>query len=414
MVIQDKYKRTELGKIPEDWVNCTWGEMLTGFSSGATPYRAIPSYYDGKIKWVTSGELNYNVIHDTIEHISDLAMDRTSLTLHPINTFLMAITGLEAAGTRGRCAMLGVDATTNQSCMAIYGTNSLLVQYLFHFYCYFGVSLAFRYCQGTKQQSYTAKIVKKLPIVCPSKLDEQKAIAEALSDADSLIASLEKLIAKKKAIKQGAMQELLTGKKRLHGFRDEWIRKSVKELGEVITGGTPPTNDVALWYGDIPWVTPTDINSKRDIYETERQITKKGLEKLRSLPENSVLITCIASIGKNVILRKNGGCNQQINAIVPHDDICTEFIFYLMEINSDYLLQNAGITATNIISKKVFEELTFLLPKDKTEQTAIATILSDIDDEIEQLEKKLAKYRLIKQGMMQELLTGRIRLVNKK
>ena len=103
-----------------EWKTETWGDVLSGFSSGATPYRGIPAYYKGNIKWVSSGELNYNVIHDTLEHISSEAADKTSLTMHPEGTFLMAITGLEAAGTRGSCALLGAPATTNQSCMAIY------------------------------------------------------------------------------------------------------------------------------------------------------------------------------------------------------------------------------------------------------------------------------------------------------
>ena len=165
--MQQEYKNTELGVIPEDWECTVWGNAGSGFSSGATPYRAITKYYSGNIKWVTSGELNYNVIFDTLEHISDEAKVKTNLKLHPANTFLMAITGLEAAGTRGSCAILGVPATTNQSCMAIYGTSKLDVKYLFYFYTKNGDDLAFKFCQGTKQQSFTAAIVKKLPIVLP-------------------------------------------------------------------------------------------------------------------------------------------------------------------------------------------------------------------------------------------------------
>ena len=130
-MVNQGYKQTEIGVIPEDWECTVWENAGAGFSSGATPYRATEKYYSGSIKWVSSGELNYNVIFDTLEHISDEAKVKTNLKLHPANTVLMAITGLEAAGTRGSCAILGVPATTNQSCMAIYGTSKLDIKYLF-------------------------------------------------------------------------------------------------------------------------------------------------------------------------------------------------------------------------------------------------------------------------------------------
>ena len=142
----------------------------------------------------------------------------------------MAITGLEAEGTRGSCGIVGAEATTNQSCMALFPTKELLTEYLFHYYVNYGNSLALEYCQGTKQQSYTAKIVKILPIIVPPTIEEQQAIASALSDVDVLITALEQLITKKRNIKQGAMQQLLTGKKRLPGFDGEWGLRKLEEL----------------------------------------------------------------------------------------------------------------------------------------------------------------------------------------
>ena len=197
------------------WKHGVWKDVLAGFYSGATPYRGRADYYKGNIRWVSSGELNYNIIKDTIEHIPEKAKNETSLVVHPAGTFLMAITGLEAAGTRGSCAILGKDATTNQSCMAIYGTDKMVIPYLYHYYLLNGEELAFQYCQGTKQQSYTAAIVKELPIYYPCDIVEQQAIAQVLSDMDSEIEQLEKKLAKYQQIKQGMMQELLTGQIRL-------------------------------------------------------------------------------------------------------------------------------------------------------------------------------------------------------
>lgn len=200
-----------------EWARKKLGDVIENCSSGATPYRGNLDYYKGSVKWISSGELNYNVIMDSIEHISDMAVEKTNLKLHPVGTFLMAITGLEAAGTRGSCGIVGSPATTNQSCMAIYPTSQLSTAFLFHYYVFRGNSLAFKYCQGTKQQSYTAKIVKLLPIDLPPTVEEQTAIATLLSDLDTELTALESQLEKTRAIKQGMMQSLLTGRIRLLG-----------------------------------------------------------------------------------------------------------------------------------------------------------------------------------------------------
>jgi type I restriction enzyme S subunit len=198
-----------------EWRALLLGDVIDQCSSGATPYRGRADFYKGTVKWITSGELNYKVISDTIEHISQEAVQKTNLKVHPVGTFLMAITGLEAAGTRGSCGIVGSPAATNQSCMAIYPSAELKTEYLYHYYVLRGNDLALRYCQGTKQQSYTAKLVKLLPIELPPTVDEQTAIAEILSDMDIEIAALEAKLAKARNLMQGMMQELLTGRIRL-------------------------------------------------------------------------------------------------------------------------------------------------------------------------------------------------------
>jgi len=198
-----------------DWTRRELGEVIDHCSSGATPYRGRPEYYKGNVNWITSGELNYNRITDTIEHISDEAVRKTNLTVHPEGTFLMAITGLEAEGTRGACGTVGRASSTNQSCMAIYPSTKLTTEFLYHYYVLRGKELALQYCQGTKQQSYTARLIKLLPIDLPPTIEEQTAITTVLSEMDSEIAAVEERLAKASALKQGMMQELLTGRIRL-------------------------------------------------------------------------------------------------------------------------------------------------------------------------------------------------------
>lgn len=416
MELKKGYKQTEVGLIPEDWEISLWGNKLKGFITGATPYRGNQSFYKGNIKWVTSGELNYNVIYETIEHISEEAREKTNLKIHPSNTFLMAITGLEAAGTRGSCAILGVPATTNQSCMAIYGTEALDIKYLYYYYLKYGEELAFKYCQGTKQQSYTAKIVKQLPIFYPPSSDEQQAIVSVLSDVDELILSLEKLIAKKKNIKLGAMQELLTGKKRLPGFTGEWRNKLIANIADIVSGGTPSTAVPNFWNGTIRWCTPTDITNctKKYLSSTEKSISVKGLENCSAtiLPTGTLLLCSRATIGEVRIASVPVCTNQGFKSLVVQDGTNNEWLYYKILTLKDKLIERAIGSTFLEISKKDLASIEILVPSYE-EQTAIATILADMDNEIEALEQKLLKYRNIKQGMMQELLTGRIRLVEK-
>ncbi|RVY40781.1 restriction endonuclease subunit S [Helicobacter pylori] len=244
-------------------------------------------------------------------------------------------------------------------------------------------------------------------------LNEQIAIANILSDVDRYLYNLDALILKKEGVKKALSFELLSQRKRLKGFNQNWQRVKVKDFGIIITGSTPLTQISEYWNGTISWITPTDINDNKDIFNSERKITQKGLDTIRMIPKNSVLVTCIASIGKNAILRVNGACNQQINAIIPNKDFNADFVYYLMENNKQYLLGKAGVTATYIISKQVFEEIDFFVPKDLNEQIAIANVLSDVDNEIISLKNKKRQFENIKKALNHDLMSAKIRVLKK-
>lgn len=394
MNVTQEYKQTEFGPIPSDWILCTFQDVLTTFSSGATPYRGIPEYYKGNVRWISSGELNYNKIFDTVEHISQQAVRNTNLRVHQPGTFLMAITGLEAEGTRGRCAFIEAPATTNQSCLAINGTERMCTEYLFWFYRMWGQYLAFKYCQGTKQQSYTASIVRNLPIYGPKDITEQQAIAEALSDIDGLIAALDKKIAKKRLIKQGAMQQLLTGKKRLPGFTDPWVEK---KLGEILDYEQPqPYLVVSTDYVDSGIPVLTAGKSLILGYTTEQfgVYNKLPVIIFDDFTTDSKYISYPFKVKSSALKMLS----------LKNNDYDLRLVYELMQ-QIDFPLKDHQ---RYWISE--YSQLTISLPKDKEEQIAIAMILSDMDKEIEDLEAKRDKYHLLKSGMMQKLLTGQIRL----
>ena len=239
-----------------------------------------------------------------------------------------------------------------------------------------------------------------LKILLPP-LDEQEKIAEILSTWDEAINLTINLIENKKQFKKALMQNLLTAK-------INWHTTTLGSTGEIITGSTPSTTNEKFWNGEIAWITPTDIGDKKDIFIGERSITQDGLKTIRELPANSLLVTCIASIGKNAILKVKGSCNQQINALIPNKNFNVDFLYYLLEFEKERLKNLAGITATLIISKALFSKFKISFPN-IIEQQKIAEVLTACDDEINLLNLKLENLKKQKQGLMQKLLSGKVR-----
>lgn len=425
------YKQTEVGVIPEDWTIAKLGvigKFKNGINKSADdfgfgyPFVNLMDVF-GKPKIV--GDEYFGLINST-----DLDKKEYSLVQGDV---LFIRSSVKPTGVGLTTVVMSdlMDTVYSGFLIRFRTDNQLVIEFKKH--CFYEESFRNRViCASTisANTNINQDSLKDIYLVYPSSKKEQIAIANALSDVDALITELEKLIAKKQTIKTATMQQLLTGRTRLPQFAlredgskkgtkqselgeipEDWEVRVISELGRVSTGGTPSTSLSELWNGDIPWITPTDISHSKNIYSSERKISQKGLQSIRRLPANSVLVTCIASIGKNAILRIDGACNQQINAVVPNENIDVDFLFYAIELSSDRLKASAGITATLIVSKALFEEFQLTVPMCPHEQTAIATILSDMDEDIQAQEKRLSKTRQIKQGMMQELLTGKTRLV---
>ena len=269
---------------------------------------------------------------------------------------------------------------------------------------------------GGALPTLSQKQVARYKIPLPPTKAEQEAIAEALSDADALIESLEQLLAKKRHLKQGAMQELLTGTKRLPGFSGEWVVKRLEELADIRSGGTPSTAQSAFWDGDILWCTPTDITAldgHKYLQDTNRRITRLGLKgsSAEMIPPLSIVMTSRATIGECAINTVPVSTNQGFKNFVPFGFVDTEFLYYLLVTQKQGFISLCGGSTFLEIGKTQLAVFEVRLPDTKYEQAAIAAILSDMDADIAMLEAELTKARALKQGMMQELLTGRIRLV---
>ena len=192
-------------------------------------------------------------------------------------------------------------------------------------------------------------------------------------------------------------------------YPSDWQEIKIGDTGRVITGSTPSTNNKYYWGKEYTWITPTDIDDRVFMYSSERKLSKQGFEISRQLPPGSVLITCIASIGKNCILGAVGSCNQQINAIIPSEEYDSRYIYYLMNFSKDTLENLAGITATKILNKKTFETIKLCVPE-LSEQQAIASVLSDFDEHIDNLSELIEKKKAIRDGALEDLVSGRTRL----
>ena len=259
-----------------------------------------------------------------------------------------------------------------------------------------------------------ADLVKvRLPI---PRLVEQRAITATLSDVDGLLGGLDRLIAKKRDLKQAAMQQLLTGQTRLPGFAGEWVAKPLGRVADIKSGGTPSTSQPHFWDGDVPWCTPTDITALRGrkyLTNAARTISATGLQASSAevIAPRSLIMTSRATIGECAINLVPMTTNQGFKNLVPFAEIDVEFLYYLMTTQKSGLIALCGGSTFLEIGKKQLIAYEVKLPQALPEQAAIATILSDMDTELTALESRRDKTRALKQAMMQELLTGRTRLV---
>ncbi len=205
----EKVPEIRFSGFTDAWEQRKLGEVIEELYNGQTPSRNKESYWKGNISWLSSGELNRGIVSESIEKITIEGQKSANLRIVPQGTFVMAITGLEAPGTRGNCAILGFDTTLNQSCMALFPKKDLVKsEFLFQWYRKVGEEYGINYTQGTKQQSYNAELIKILPITLPS-IEEQDKISECLFNLDHLITLHQRKCEELQNIKKFMLQNML-------------------------------------------------------------------------------------------------------------------------------------------------------------------------------------------------------------
>ena len=247
---------------------------------------------------------------------------------------------------------------------------------------------------GFKVYGISKDSINKLNVKIPT-INEQKKIANTLNLLDKKIELQSKKIEDLKLFKKGLIQKIFSS--------NNLSEVQIKDLGTIITGTTPSKENKNYWNGGIiAWITPTDINYERDISNSITSLTKEGLKKGRFVPKNSILVTCIASIGKNAVIKVDGSCNQQINAIIPNNKFNSNYIYYLMEYISPYLQSIAGTSATAIVNKETFERIKVKV-HNYNDQSRIDKYLSSVETKILLEDKLLNKLIKLKKGLIQSM-----------
>lgn len=360
-------------------------------------------------------DLNNAEVEGTSERVTERALSETSLRVYPIGTVLVAMYG--GFQQIGRTGLLRVPAAVNQAVTAIQPKcDAIVPEFLIATLNYrvgYWRSVA---SSSRKDPNISSKDIRNFPLAYPS-VPEQRAIAAVLSDADALIAALDQLIAKKRNLKLAAMQQLLTGRRRLPGFRGEWEVKRLGELG-LFTKGRGIKKDEVVSEG-LPCVRYGEIYTHHHDYlrSFNSFITPKTTKESQRIQQGDLLFAgsgetaeeigkCIAFLGNE---EAYAGGDIVIFRMANQD---ARFFGFLMN-HSSVMRQKERMgqgDAVVHISARNLACLEIRLPP-RPEQTAIADVLWDMDTELAALEQRRDKTRALKQGMMQELLTGRTRLV---
>lgn len=424
-MLKEGYKKYEFGYIPNDWKIKKIGDIYDDLKAGATPSRTNPSYFTGDIPWITSGELKSKYIYDTYEKITEEAVKNTNLKIYQKGTFFIAITGLEAAGTRGSCGINGIDSATNQSCLAFQEKEEINTEFLYYWYSLYGDYIGKKYTQGTKQQSLNNKIVEELCIGFPNK-EEQEKIADILSTVDCQIDDTEMFIEKCQELKKGLMQKLLTKgightefkKTEVGEIPVDWEVVKIRSIANVKSSKRVYKNDYIE--EGVPFYRSKEIiELSKNIEPTVELFIDKFKynefkKKFGAPKKGDLLITSVGSVGITWVsdgrefYYKDGNLTQIDN----NENINTKFISYLFStdfIKKQYLGQSNGSAQVALTLEKL-RELKLPIPILK-EQEEIVNILIQIDNEIDEYKNKKQKLYLLKKGLMQHLLTGKVRTI---
>lgn len=392
------YKQTEVGLIPEDWVVKEFGEICYPSKARINPVTSSENYKCIELEHLSQGSgilLGFAYSQDLKSQKS--IFEKGDVLFGKLRPYLR------------KYLLADFDGVCTTEIWVLKSEKETSSRFLYQLVQSDKIIEAANLSTGTKMPRAEWKTVSETKIPIPTKA-EQTAIATALSDADALISSLSTLIAKKRMIKQGAMQQLLQPK-------EGWEVKILGEASEIARGGSPrPIEEYLTNQTDgINWIKIGDVGKgAKYIKTTDEKIKPEGISRSRYVKEGDFLLSNSMSFGRPYILKTNGCIHDGWLVIQNYqDNFDSDFLYYVLGsefVLNQYKAMASGSSVLNL-NKEIVKRVYINCPKNKEEQTRIATILSDMDAEIAALEAKLEKYKKVKLGMMQNLLTGKIRLM---
>ncbi len=403
------YKNTEVGIIPEDWEVILLESLATKIGSGITPTGGSNVYKEDGRPLVRSQNIGWGkLLLDDVAYIDDEIHQTFPNTEIQLNDVFLNISGASI----GRSSFANdklVGGNVNQHVCIIRVIDNKLNPIFLNLFLLSkkGQKQIDSFQSGGNRQGLNIGQIRTFQIPIPPTLTEQTAIATALSDADALISGLEKLIAKKRNIKQGAMQKLLQPK-------EGWEVKKLGDIATIVRGASPRPIEDPKWFDEnspIGWVRISDVTkSVKILIETTQKLSEIGIQSSRYVEEGNLIMSICATVGRPILTKINV-CIHDGFVVFRNPQVNVNYIYYFLSFIEKNWSKNGQTGSQMNLNTTLINTTEIPIPKSKAEQTRIATILSDMDNEITALETKLEKYKKVKLGMMQNLLTGKVRLV---
>lgn len=375
---------------------------ITKLSSGGTPSRSKTEYWEGDIPWITTGEINFNTINQSIEKITQEGLENSSAKLFPKDTILIAMYGQGV--TRGKCALLGIEATTNQACAGIFPHDSYNSKFMYYYISKEYSNIRTISNEGS-QKNLSLGLIGEIEIIKP-KLEEQEKIASFFSLIDDKISLQGEKLELLKDYKSGMMQKIFSRELR---FKDdegrdypEWEVTTIEKVADLEKGFTPDTKNEKNWIGDIPWLSIADMKQGKYISDVSKHISDEALGNKKLVPKGTLIMSFKLTLGRLGIINREMMTNEAIcHFYWRNKSINTEYMYYYLStvnIESFGCRAAKGITLNNDSLNSIVVKLPVI-----EEQNKIADILMKIDRKVEKEQEKLDSLNEYKKGLLQQM-----------
>jgi restriction endonuclease S subunit len=397
------------------WVKINCGQIFS-FTGGGTPSKKVKEYWSGDIPWASIKDLNCDYLYNTNDNITELGLKNSASKIASADQLILA--------TRinpGNISLAKLDVAINQDLKIIEFDANLEKLFVLYGFKYLKREIL-KLSSGTTVLGINLNNLRSIEFPL-APLPEQRAIVakieELFSDLDYGVESLKKakqqLEVYRQAVLKKAFEGELTKERNYKNLGQKWQIKSISDIGQIVTGNTPPKKKKEYYSSsDYNFYKPGDLEAKDNVSHSKDSLSKLGCEAGRYAPKGSILVTCIgATIGKTGLLAKAGCFNQQINGIIPYDQMNPKFIYY-QAISSEFqdqIISNASSTTLPILNKGKFSKLKMSICSRAEQDKVVEEIesrLSVCDNVLSTIEENLEKTEALRQSILKKAFAGKL------